>query len=69
LSTVSGSDEARVLAAARALAAGEADRAWAWYANEPLREFSGQTAQELVRQGRAHDVLRLLAMYGAGAAG
>jgi hypothetical protein len=69
LFTVSDSDEARVLAAARALAAGDAARAWAWYANEPLPEFSGRTAQQLVRQGRADAVLRLLAMYDAGAAG
>ena len=31
--------------------------AYAWYRSEPLAGFSGQTAMQLVRDGRAADVL------------
>lgn len=31
--------------------------AYAWYRSEPLPGFSGQTAMQLVRSGRADDVL------------
>lgn len=63
------SDEAQVLAAACELVGGDADKARTWYEREPLREFEGLTAREVVARGRAQDVLRLLQMYGAGAAG
>lgn len=36
---------------------GSALMAYAWYRSEPLPGFSGQTAMQLVRSGRAHDVL------------
>lgn len=36
---------------------GSALMAYAWYRSEPLAGFSGQTAMQLVRNGRAEDVL------------
>jgi len=36
---------------------GSALMAYAWYRSEPLPGFSGQTAMQLVRAGRAEDVL------------
>lgn len=36
---------------------GSALMAYAWYRSEPLPGFSGQTAMQLVRSGRADDVL------------
>jgi hypothetical protein len=36
---------------------GSALMAYAWYRSEPLRGFTGQTAMQLVRSGRAEDVL------------
>ncbi len=36
---------------------GSALIAYAWYRSEPLAGFSGQTAMQLVRAGRADDVL------------
>lgn len=36
---------------------GSALMAYAWYRSEPLSGFSGQTAMQLVRDGRADDVL------------
>lgn len=67
MSTEAG--EAQVLAAACALAGGNAQKARTWYEGEPLREFDGATVRELVAAGRAQDVLRLLDMCDAGAAG
>lgn len=62
-------DEAQVLAAACELTGGDADKARTWYERERLREFDGATARQLVASGRAQDVLQLLQMYDAGAAG
>ena len=36
---------------------GSALMAYAWYRSQPLPGFSGQTAMQLVRSGRADDVL------------
>lgn len=36
---------------------GSALISYAWYRSEPLPGFSGQTAMQLVRGGRAEDVL------------
>jgi Protein of unknown function (DUF2384) len=36
---------------------GSALMAYAWYRSEPLSGFSGQTAMQLVREGRAGEVL------------
>ena len=40
--------------------------AYAWYRSEPLPGFSGQTAMQLVRSGRADDVLDYVDAIDAG---
>lgn len=40
--------------------------AYAWYRSEPLPGFSGQTAMQLVRNGRADDVLDYVDAVDAG---
>ena len=40
--------------------------AYAWYRSEPLSGFSGQTAMQLVKDGRAHDVLDYIDAVDAG---
>jgi len=45
---------------------GSALMAYAWYRSEPLSGFSGQTAMQLVRSGRADDVLDYLDAVDAG---
>lgn len=40
--------------------------AYAWYRSEPLVGFSGQTAMQLVRSGRANDVLDYIDAVDAG---
>jgi uncharacterized protein (DUF2384 family) len=40
--------------------------AYAWYRSEPLPGFSGQTAMQLVRAGRAADVLDYIDAVDAG---
>lgn len=45
---------------------GSALMAYAWYRSEPLPGFSGQTAMQLVREGRADDVLDFIDAVDAG---
>jgi hypothetical protein len=45
---------------------GSALMAYAWYRSEPLPGFSGQTAMQLVRGGRAEDVLDYIDAVDAG---
>ncbi|TPJ31496.1 antitoxin Xre/MbcA/ParS toxin-binding domain-containing protein [Mesorhizobium sp. B2-7-2] len=45
---------------------GSALMAYAWYRSEPLRGFSGQTAMQLVREGRADEVLDFIDSVDAG---
>lgn len=45
---------------------GSALIAYAWYRSEPLAGFSGQTAMQLVRDGRAEDVLDYIDAVDAG---
>ena len=40
--------------------------AYAWYRSEPLPGFSGQTAMQLVRSGRADEVLEYIDAVDAG---
>jgi hypothetical protein len=40
--------------------------AYAWYRSEPLPGFSGRTAMQLVREGRADDVLEFIDAVDAG---
>jgi Protein of unknown function (DUF2384) len=46
---------------------GSALMAYAWYRSEPLPGFSGQTAMQLVRSGRAEEVLDYIDAVDAGA--
>jgi len=45
---------------------GSALIAYAWYRSEPLSGFSGQTAMQLVRSGRADEVLDYIDSVDAG---
>ena len=45
---------------------GSALLAYAWYRSAPLPGFSGQTAMQLVRDGRADEVLDYIDAVGAG---
>lgn len=45
---------------------GSALMAYAWYRSEPLPGFSGQTAMQLVRSGRADEVLEYIDAIDAG---
>jgi hypothetical protein len=45
---------------------GSALIAYAWYRSEPLPGFSGQTAMQLVRSGRADEVLEYIDAVDAG---
>lgn len=45
---------------------GSALIAYAWYRSEPLSGFSGQTAMQLVRDGRADEVLDYIDAIDAG---
>lgn len=48
---------------------GDLNKALFWYRNEPLSVFGYKTAESLVSEGRADDVLRYVAAIEAGAAG
>jgi hypothetical protein len=58
----------RVLAAASDLV-GSAAKAAFWYRNQPLSDFGYKTAEVLVSEGRADDVLRYIDMLSAGSTG
>ncbi|TGS14219.1 DUF2384 domain-containing protein [Mesorhizobium sp. M2E.F.Ca.ET.209.01.1.1] len=45
---------------------GSALMAYAWYRSEPLPGFSGRTAMQLVREGRADEVLEFIDAVDAG---
>jgi hypothetical protein len=59
----------RVLKAVFDLNGGDVQKALVWFKNEPLREFEYKTAEAVVAEGRADDVIKLLEMYEVGAAG
>jgi hypothetical protein len=59
----------RVLRAAWDVSGGDVGRAKFWFRNEPLPEFGYRTAETLVAEGRADDVIGLIESYRAGAAG
>ena len=56
----------QVLAAATAVSGGDLEAAMLWYRNEPLALFDCRTAESLVAEGRAADVLKLLESFQAG---
>jgi uncharacterized protein (DUF2384 family) len=45
---------------------GSAQQAYAWYRSQPIPAFGDQTAEELVRQGRAEHVMSYLAGIAVG---
>lgn len=53
----------KVLTEAMRVAGGNIEKARAWYFNEPLREFYGQTAASVVALGREADILLLLEAF------
>ena len=59
----------RVLSAAMDANGGDLVGAIFWYQNEPLAPFDYKTAETLVTEGRADDVIRLIESYEAGFAG
>jgi hypothetical protein len=59
----------QVLAVAMDASEGDLQAAIFWYRNEPLPVFDHKTAETLVAEGRAADVLELLASYQAGFVG
>jgi hypothetical protein len=59
----------RVLKAVYDINGGDIQKALLWFKNEPIREFDYKTAEIAVAEGRADDVIKLLGMYEAGAAG
>lgn len=59
----------QVLAAAAAVAGGDLEAAILWYRNEPLAPFDFRTAESLVAEGRAADVLKLLESFQGGFVG
>jgi hypothetical protein len=59
----------RVLSAALATAGSDIGRAIFWYKNEPLAPFDYKTAETLVAEGRADDLINLLESYQAGFTG
>ena len=61
-------DAVRVLAAATDFN-GNAMQAAFWFRNQPLADFGYKTAETLVSEGRADDVLRYVEMLEAGPAG
>lgn len=61
-------DALRVIRAATDIS-GDVTKALFWYRNEPLPVFTYKTAEQLVSEGRADDVLRYVSSLEAGAAG
>lgn len=61
-------ESSRVLAAATD-SVGSASQAASWFRNHSIADFSGKTAEVLVSEGRAEDVLRYIDMLSAGSAG
>lgn len=59
----------QVLAAATVVAGGDLEAAILWYRNESLAPFDNRTAESLVAEGRAANVLKLLESFQAGFVG
>lgn len=62
-------DLERVLQAATDAAGGDREKALNWFRTQGLAPFNGKTAELLVREGRADDVVRLLNSISSGASG
>lgn len=60
---------AQLVVRAAAALSGDVPLALSWFRSEPLATFGGATAQALVEQGRAEDVMNYLESLAAGAAG
>ncbi|AET92569.1 hypothetical protein BYI23_C004230 [Burkholderia sp. YI23] len=61
-------DALRVIRAATDISS-DVTKALFWYRNEPLQVFNYKTAEQLVSESRADDVLRYVSSLEAGAAG
>ena len=48
---------------------GDMHEAAAWFRSQPLSAFAFKTAEQLIRDGRAEDVLRYLASFETGSTG
>lgn len=59
----------RVLAASLDASGHDLGKALQWFRNEPLPPFGYKTAEQLVADGRADDVIRLIDSCSASAAG
>ena len=57
----------RVLAAALDASGNDLGKALQWFRNEPLPPFAYKTAEQLVADGRANDVIRVIDSNAAGA--
>lgn len=66
--TSDAESKARVLGCAQKVFC-SAEVATRWYDSQPLREFEGRTAGQVVKAGRAQDVLRLLDLIESGSLG
>lgn len=62
-------ENVKVIKAAFDASGGDLAKSIHWFRNEPLSPFGYRTAEELVADGRAQDVIRLIQSYDAGAAG
>ena len=62
-------DDALAVIRAAALLSGDLKKAASWYFADPIDVFDGLTAEALVLQGRASDVLRYFESLEAGFSG
>lgn len=62
-------DMAAALHAARALVGGDVNAAQHWLTHEALAPFGGKTAETLIAEGRAEDVIKLIESFQTGPAG
>ena len=62
-------DDALAVIRAAALLSGDLQEAASWYFDESIDVFDGLTAEALILQGRARDVLRYIESLEAGASG
>ena len=62
-------DDALAVLRAAALLGGDLEKATSWFFADRIDVFEGQTAETLVQQGRAHDVLNYIQSLEAGFSG
>jgi hypothetical protein len=62
-------DDALAVLRAATLLGGDLEKATSWFFGDRIDVFEGQTAETLVQQGRAHDVLNYIQSLEAGFSG